>query len=177
MFLFTFIKWNLRKFAVHSSISCGRFALSIHLKASAFHFCASSQGRWVPIIAWSFNSLKPMFLLAKSPHSLIFFLLYIFGRSPQNTFRRWKLIAAQPSAIHPDVPNLPSSTLAHGKEYSSGLDGFYTSHISKDWGGTPRPSIPNQPCIATGLVWLSTRSTQITHGHRNKCTSHSPKCT
>lgn len=162
--------------AVHRGVSCRRFASNIHLKASAFHFCASSQGRWVPVIAWAFNSLKLMLLLPESPHGLIFFLLYIFRKSPLNTFRRQKLIADQPSAICPDVHSFPSSTLTHGKEYSRELDGFYTSHISTVWGGAPQASIPNQPYIARGLVWLSTRSTQIAHGHRNKCTSHPPKC-
>lgn len=79
-------------------------------------------------------------------------------------------------------PNLQLSTLIfpachHGKKYSGGLDGFYTSHISRAWGSAPQPSMANQPHIARGLVLLSTRSTKITHGHRNKCTSQPPKCT
>lgn len=79
-------------------------------------------------------------------------------------------------------PSFQLSTLIfpacnHGKKFSSRLDGFYTCHISKAWGGAPQPSIAHQPHIARGLVWPSTSSTKITHGHRNKCTSHPPKCT
>lgn len=111
------------------------------------------------------------------PHFFFFSIEYIQKKSS-------KIPSGGENSLQPSlqlstliIPSSPSSTLTHGKEYSSGLDGFYTSHISKAWGGAPQPSIANKPHITRSLVWLSSRSTKITHGHRNKCTSHPPKCT
>jgi len=44
-----------------------------------------------------------------------------------------EIFSYQPSNVHTDDSSLPSSILTQRKVYTSGLDGFYRSHISEAW--------------------------------------------
>lgn len=73
-----------------------------------------------------------------------------------------------------DVLFQQSSTLTQGKEYASGLDGFFTSHISETWLSLRRPSTALRTKLSIQSQRLDVtenQSTQITSGHEQTRTT------
>lgn len=80
----------------------------------------------------------------------------------------------QLSANHMDVLFQQSSTLTQGKEYASGLDGFFTSHVSEAWLSLRRSSTALRTKLSIQSQRLDVtenQSTQITSGHEQTRTT------